>query len=273
VPASTTHALEAFHPLVRQWFEERFGAPTDAQAQAWPLIARGEHVLVSAPTGSGKTLTAFLSAIDHLVAGRWAGGTVRALYLSPLKALNSDVRRNLLAPLAELRALGERQGCPLPPIRVLTRSGDTPDDERRAMLRHPPEILITTPESLNLMLTGRQSRQLFAGLRTVILDEIHALAASKRGTFMMAAVERLALSAGEFQRIALSATVRPAATVAAWMAGYEVSNPGPDASYRPRPVQVVESADRRAIAATLSPRWEIGGWPMGAQRKEPLPLL
>ena len=245
------HPLVGFHPLVRRWFEGRFDAPTDAQARAWPIIARGEHVLVSAPTGSGKTLTAFLSAIDNLVAGRWSCGVLRALYLSPLKALNSDVRLNLLTPLDELRALFEREGCLFPPIRVMTRSGDTPDDERRAMLRHPPEILITTPESLNLMLTGSQSRKLFDGVKTVILDEIHALAASKRGTYMMSAVERLTLSAGEFQRIALSATVRPAETIAAWMAGFALEHPGPDASYRARPVQTVHATDRRGIALTL----------------------
>jgi len=271
-------ALEQFHPLVRQWFEARFSAPTDAQVQAWPIIARGENVLVSAPTGSGKTLTAFLSAIDNLLTGRWTCGGIRALYLSPLKALNSDVRLNLLGPLAELRTLFEQEKCPFPPIRVMTRSGDTPDDERRAMLRHPPEILITTPESLNLMLTGKQSRQLFGGLKVVILDEIHALASSKRGTYMMAAVERLELlswepatgsqtlpgraSAGEarvrprdttgnFQRIALSATVRPAQTVAAWMAGFEMKDPGRDASYKARPVQVVHATDRRSIALTV----------------------
>ena len=173
--------LRHFHPLIRRWFEERFAAPTDAQSQAWPLIAAGDNVLVSAPTGSGKTLTAFLYIIDNLVTGRWSCGEIRALYLSPLKALNSDVRLNLLAPLSELRALFEREKCRFPLIRVMTRSGDTPDDERRAMLRHPPEILITTPESLNLMLTGKQSRQLFGGLAAVILDEIHALAGSKRG--------------------------------------------------------------------------------------------
>jgi ATP-dependent Lhr-like helicase len=244
-------SLEQFHPLVRRWFEERFGAPTDAQAKAWPIIAAGEHVLVSAPTGSGKTLTAFLSTLDNLVTGRWSCGAIRALYLSPLKALNSDVRLNLIAPLNELRALFEREKCPFPSIRVMTRSGDTPDDERRAMLRHPPEILITTPESLNLMLTGKQSRQLFGGLATVILDEIHALAGSKRGTYMMSAVERLALAGATFQRIALSATVRPAETIAAWMAGFEVKNPGPDASYQPRPVKVVHAADHRAIALTV----------------------
>jgi ATP-dependent Lhr-like helicase len=244
-------ALEPFHPLIRRWFESRFAAPTDAQVQAWPIIARGEHVLVSAPTGSGKTLTAFLSAIDSLVTGRFACGAARVLYLSPLKALNSDVRLNLLAPLAELRALFEQEKVPFPPIRVMTRSGDTPDDERRAMLRHPPEILITTPESLNLMLTGKQSRQLFGGLKTVILDEIHALASGKRGTYMMSAVERLTLSTPNFQRIALSATVRPAETVAVWMGGFEMLGPSSDARYQPRPVHIVRAADRRSIALTV----------------------
>jgi ATP-dependent helicase Lhr and Lhr-like helicase len=242
------HALQLFHPLVRRWFAERFPAPTDAQESAWPAIARGENVLVSAPTGSGKTLTAFLWAIDSLVSGRWSTGGVRALYLSPLKALNSDVRLNLLTPLTELRGLFEREGLAFPPIRVMTRSGDTPDDERRAMLRHPPELLITTPESLNLMLTGSQSRQIFGGLETVILDEIHALAATKRGTYMMTAVERLVPGAGEFQRIALSATVRPPERIAAWMAGFTRTSSAPEAHYRPRPVTVVVSADRRAIA-------------------------
>jgi len=251
VTSTPLGALAAFHPLVRRWFTERFDAPTDAQARAWPAIARGEHVLVSAPTGSGKTLTAFLAVLDNLITGRWGGGAVRALYLSPLKALNTDVRQNLLVPLAELRDLFEREGVPFPSLRVLTRSGDTPDDERRAMLRRPPEILITTPESLNLMLTGTQSRRLFADLRIVILDEIHALAASKRGTYMMSAVERLAWAAGEIQRVALSATVHPVERIAAWMAGFEVRDPGPEVSYRARPVTVIASADRRELALRL----------------------
>ena len=160
----STHALAHFHPLVRRWFESRFAAPTSAQAQAWPVIAAGEHVLVSAPTGSGKTLTAFLSAINALITSRLPSGAISVLYVSPLKALNTDVRLNLLAPMGELRALFEQEGVAFPSIRVMTRSGDTPDDERRSMLRHPPEILITTPESLILMLTAKHSRELFGSL-------------------------------------------------------------------------------------------------------------
>jgi len=246
-----THALAHFHPLVRRWFESRFAAPTSAQTQAWPVIAAGENVLVSAPTGSGKTLTAFLSAIDALVTSRLATGAVSVLYVSPLKALNTDVRLNLLAPLDELRALFAQEGVAFPSIRVMTRSGDTPDDERRSMLRHPPEILITTPESLNLMLTAKQSRELFSGLKTVIVDEIHALAATKRGTYLMTAIERLALSAGEFQRIALSATVRPAQTVAAWMGGFAKSGPPQNTRYQARPVRVVVSTDARPMALSV----------------------
>jgi ATP-dependent Lhr-like helicase len=243
--------LGLFHPVLRRWFERRFQAPTDAQARAWPVIAQGDHVLVCAPTGSGKTLTAFLWAIDGLITGRFATGATRVLYLSPLKALNSDIRTNLLGPLDELRSELEHEGVPFPNVRVMTRSGDTPDDERRSMLRHPPEILITTPESLNLILTGSQSRHILSEVKTVILDEIHALAGSKRGTYMMSAVERLTLQAGDAQRIALSATVRPAEAIARWMAGYSASTLGPDAHYQPRPVTVVHAHDPRPITLAL----------------------
>ncbi len=234
--------LAAFHPLVAAWFRERVGTPTDAQARAWPEIAAGGHVLVVAPTGSGKTLTAFLWALDRLLSGAWEAGRVRVLYVSPLKALNADIERNLSTPLAELSRRFAAAGTGQPGIRALTRSGDTPAAERRRLLSQPPEVLITTPESLNILLTSQGGRRLFAGLQTVILDEIHAVAGSKRGSHLVTAVDRLGLAAGEFQRVALSATVRPAETVAQLVAGFQMMGEGEAASYRPRPITVVRSA-------------------------------
>ena len=146
--APPTEPLHLFHPVVRAWFARRFGEPTDVQRRAWPAIARGEHLLATAPTGSGKTLTAFLWALDRLLSGTWEGGRVRVLYVSPLKALNNDVERNLLAPFAELAAAWTASGAAPAPVRVAVRSGDTPQADRRRMLRRPPEVLITTPESL-----------------------------------------------------------------------------------------------------------------------------
>ncbi len=154
-PPGAKEALELFHPLVRRWFAERVGEPTDVQAAAWPRIAAGEHLLVTAPTGSGKTLTAFLWALDRLVRGDWPEGATSVLYVSPLKALNNDIQRNLLGPLEELQQRFQAAGEPFPAIRALTRSGDTPQEDRRRMLRQPPEILITTPESLNLLLSSQ----------------------------------------------------------------------------------------------------------------------
>jgi ATP-dependent Lhr-like helicase len=229
-------ALDLFHPRIREWFNARFEAPTDIQNRAWPRTARGEHLLATAPTGSGKTLTAFLWALNQLATGAWEGGGTRVLYVSPLKALNNDVRRNLLQPLAELR---ERFGDELPAIAVQVRSGDTPQAERRRMLRHPPEILVTTPESLNLLLSSHGGRRILTGVKTVILDEIHAVAGNKRGTYLMTAVERLAALAGEFQRLALSATVRPLETVARFVGGGG------------REVAVVESADEKRLEVSV----------------------
>ena len=240
--------LQNFHPLIAKWFTERVGAPTEVQSRAWSEVMKGRHVLVTAPTGSGKTLAAFLWAINRLVTGAWPPGETRILYVSPLKALNNDVRRNLLAPLAELRDYFEQAGAPFPTINVQTRSGDTPGDERRRMLRHPPEILITTPESLNILLTSQGSRATLTGIATVILDEIHAVAGSKRGTHLITAVERLVLLSGEFQRIALSATVRPLETVAGFIGGLAPLGNG----YRPRPVTIVRGERAKRFNLTIT---------------------
>ncbi len=174
-------------PPVRAWFERRFRAPTPAQAAGWPAIARGEDVLIAAPTGSGKTLAAFLLIIDRLVRRALAGeltDEVEAVYVSPLRALSHDIQRNLEAPLAEIRAEAKAMGIELPPLRAAVRTGDTSPAERAGMLRRAPHILVTTPESLFVMLTSERSRKMLATARTVIVDEIHALARDKRGSHL-----------------------------------------------------------------------------------------
>ncbi len=235
-------ALDHFHPLVARWFAEQVGDPTEIQRQAWPRIADGGHVLAVAPTGHGKTLTAFLWALDRLLTGQWPGNATRVLYVSPLRALNNDIQRNLLGPLAQLQQVFAEAGEEPLPVRVLTRSGDTPQAERQRMVRRPPEILITTPESLNILLTSRGGRSMLDGLATVILDEVHAVAGTKRGVHLITAVERLVPLSGEFQRIALSATVNPAERIARWVGGFEVRDTGGRAAYRRRDVTLVRSA-------------------------------
>jgi len=238
-------SLPYFHPLVRRWFLERVGTPTDAQARAWPAIAEGRHVLVTAPTGSGKTLAAFLWSLDQLLRGAWPGGQVRVLYISPLKALNTDVERNLKAPLGQLKEIFSDAREALPEIQVMTRSGDTSPADRRRMVRRPPEILITTPESLNILLTSQGGRRMFGGLTTVILDEIHAVAGTKRGTHLMTAVERLVPLSGEFQRISISATIRPLERIAAFVGGYRVEEGSGGAIFHPRPVMMVRAQAKK----------------------------
>ena len=233
--------LSRFHPVIAHWFRDRYKSPTDIQSEAWSYIQEIQHVLVTAPTGSGKTLTAFLWAINELATSKLPLGHTRILYVSPLKALNNDIQRNLLQPLKELQNCFKQAGQEMPIIRVLTRSGDTPFTERRQMLRRPPEILITTPESLNLLLTSPQARTILSTVRTLILDEIHAVFDSKRGTYLMTAVERLVLLAGEFQRIALSATVNPLETMADFVGGYQRQGDSVTPEYAKRHVEIASS--------------------------------
>ncbi|MBN1799538.1 MAG: DEAD/DEAH box helicase [Spirochaetales bacterium] len=241
--------MEFFHPVIRSWFTRTLGQPTEAQAQAWPLITGGSHVLVSAPTGSGKTLTAFLWALQQLITGKLSLGAVRVLYISPLKALNSDMKKNLIKPLSELKKAFNRAGVPFPHVSVAVRSGDTPPEERRSFLRNPPEIFITTPESLNILLTTKKGAEVFSGLAVVILDEIHALVGSKRGTHLITAVERLVLYSGEFQRIALSATVRPLDVVAEFVGGYGKSSR--TALYKKREVVIVDAPQSKQYKLSI----------------------
>src|SRR5262245_18582047 len=219
-----TDPLAQFTPQVREWFGRAFAAPTEAQAQAWPAIATGEHVLISAPTGSGKTLAAFLYGLDRFVATPSHEQT-RLVYVSPLKALSYDVEKNLRAPL---RGIGAE-------LNVAIRTGDTPQKERRDMVKHPPDIMITTPESLYLMLTSG-AREIFAGTETVIIDEIHAVAQTKRGAHLALTLERLVEQAErDVQRVGLSATQNPLEEVGRFMGG-----PG-------RRVQVVDTGVRKPL--------------------------
>ena len=222
-PAAATNPLAQFHPLVQEWFGGRFAGPTEAQATGWAAVAQGRHTLIAAPTGSGKTLAAFLTCIDGLVRQGLDGGlpeTTQVVYVSPLKALSNDIEKNLATPLAEIAALAEARGTPLPEIRAAVRTGDTPAARRQKMAKTPPHILITTPESLYILLTSRSGRRSLAGVRTLILDEIHAVADDKRGSHLSLSVERLCrLAEQPIVRIGLSATQRPIEEVARFLVG------------------------------------------------------
>ncbi|MDQ2813179.1 MAG: DEAD/DEAH box helicase, partial [Actinomycetota bacterium] len=228
-----TDALDGFSPATRSWFEGAFAEPTLAQAGAWQAIGKGEDTLVVAPTGSGKTLAAFLWAIDKLAALPPPADPkrrCRVLYVSPLKALAVDIERNLRAPLTGIRQAAHRLGLEEPDIRVGVRTGDTAADERRKLASKPPDILITTPESLFLLLTS-QARETLRGVETVIVDEVHAVAGNKRGAHLALSLERLDTLRGQAadadggdgiraaQRVGLSATVRPAEEVATFLGG------------------------------------------------------
>jgi len=229
--------LEAFSPAVRDWFAASFPEPTPAQVKGWPHIVAGESTLICAPTGSGKTLTAFLSSIDQLTTTprpQNRSHRTRVLYISPLRALAFDIEKNLRAPLKGIEFAAERLEKPFVAPTVAMRTGDTPSNERQKLIRRPPDLLITTPESLYLMLTSK-ARETLVGVETVIIDEIHAMAATKRGAHLMLSLERLEeITDSPPQRIGLSATQRPLEEVAEFLGGY--FEPG-----RKRPVAIVDA--------------------------------
>ncbi|MFQ5931908.1 MAG: DEAD/DEAH box helicase [Nitrospiraceae bacterium] len=212
-----------FHPLVSKWFAQRFAHPTAPQEAGWKHISEGTDTLIAAPTGSGKTLAAFLWSIDQLVK-RAETGILRektsVVYISPLKALGNDIEKNLQEPLGAMMQLARAEGLGLPEIRVAVRSGDTPSRERQLMVRRPPHILITTPESLYILLTAARSREILRNAETVIVDEIHAVAGDKRGAHLALSLERLdALARHRLQRIGLSATQKPIEEIARLLVG------------------------------------------------------
>ncbi len=282
---TTANPLDAFLPVTRAWFEATLGQPTPPQQQGWPAIQRGDHTLILAPTGSGKTLSAFLWGINQLFRGEGRGAkgdasiraddapaanhpitqslnrstsrrpsqlaprnSLRLIYISPLKALNNDIERNLRTPLAGMRKLARERGEELPEIRVAVRSGDTPSRDRQAMVRTPPHILITTPESLYILLTSPAGREMFRTVQTVIVDEIHTLAGSKRGVHLALSLERLQQLADQpIQRIGLSATIRPLDEVARYLGGAAWQGEGEARTLTPRPVTIVDAGYRKAL--------------------------
>ena len=244
--------LEWAHPLVRDWFTGRFGSPTEPQEQGWPHILNRETTLISAPTGSGKTLAAFLICIDRLVREALSGDLMdctKILYVSPLKALGNDIQRNLQVPLGEILQMAGERGMLMPEIRTAVRTGDTLAHERRAMLARPPHILVTTPESLYILLTAAKSREILKTVETVIVDEIHAVADDKRGAHLALSLERLERLAGKpLARIGLSATQKPIELVAEFLTG----------GGRPSPVIVNIGHQREMDLAVEVPGSELG---------------
>src|SRR5712692_6316663 len=212
-----------FHPIIHRWFSETLGEPTEAQAKGWAAIREGRHTLIAAPTGSGKTLAAFLDALDVLFQEGLRGplpDEVRVVYVSPLKALSADIHKNLAEPRAAIRRLAEEMGLDAPRITAAVRTGDTTSSERASMLRTPPHILVTTPESLYLLLTAERSRAMLRTVRTVIVDEIHAVIGTRRGAHLALSLERLQqVVESPLVRIGLSATQRPIETVARFLVG------------------------------------------------------
>jgi ATP-dependent Lhr-like helicase len=257
MPQSSVASLSWAHPLVQEWFAGRFGSATEPQEQGWPPILAGKSTLICAPTGSGKTLAAFLACIDHLIRKALGGvlqNRTEVLYVSPLKALSNDIRRNLEVPLSEITALAGQRGLMMPPIRAAVRTGDTLVPERRAMLKQPPHILVTTPESLYILLTAEKSRAILGDVETVIVDEIHAVADDKRGAHLALSLERLEALIAQSRpnrppmRIGLSATQKPIELVAKFLVGNGRAEPA-----------IVNIGHRRALDLAVEvPRSELG---------------
>jgi ATP-dependent helicase Lhr and Lhr-like helicase len=245
--SSVPSSLAWAHPLVQEWFVNKFGTPTEPQEQGWPHILAGRTTLISAPTGSGKTLAAFLACIDRLVRKALAGelqDRTEVLYISPLKALGNDIQKNLEGPLGEILQMAGARGLLMPQIRTAVRTGDTPMPERRAMLKCPPHILVTTPESLYILLTAEKSRAILRDIETVIVDEIHAVADDKRGAHLTLSLERLeALTYRSPIRIGLSATQKPIEQVAHFLTGN--ASPGIAISGKDRPDPVIVNIGHR----------------------------
>src|SRR3954465_7272944 len=240
------------HPVVAEWFLNRFGSPTEPQEQGWPHILAGRTTLIAAPTGSGKTLSAFLACIDRLVRKSLAGDLrdcTEVLYVSPLKALGNDIQKNLEGPLSEIMQLASERGYLMPEIRTAVRTGDTLAIDRQRMLRRPPHILVTTPESLYILLTAEKSRRNLRDVKTVIVDEIHAVAGDKRGAHLLLSLERLeALTSKPPARLGLSGTQKPLEEIAHFLTG----------SDRPAPA-VVDVGHRRQMDLAIEvPSSEIG---------------
>jgi ATP-dependent Lhr-like helicase len=277
MPPRPDRALRPFHPIVRRWFAETLGRPSEPQRQGWPVIAGGAHTLVLAPTGTGKTLAAFLWELNELLVAGLGGplaNAVHILYVSPLKALNNDVQRNLERPLAELRARFEREGHAFPEIRIGVRTGDTPSSARQRMLRKAPHVLITTPESLHILLTSVKARGMFSALRAVILDEIHAVAGTKRGAHLALTLERLEAQCGRSpQRIGLSATQKPLEEIARFLGGFgdegggRRETEGASDPRLPRPVSIVDcglvKTMETRVVSPVEDLGDVGGtvWP------------
>src|SRR4051812_14188683 len=240
-------SLSSFHPFVAQWFTETLGAPTEAQARGWPAIRAGRHTLIAAPTGSGKTLAAFLTVLDDLFQEGLRAplpDEVRVIYVSPLKALSVDVHKNLAEPRRGLRRIAADLGIDAPRITAAVRTGDTTQAERAAMLRTPPHILVTTPESLYLLLTAEKSRAMLRTARTVIVDEIHAVIGTRRGAHLALSLERLQHVVQQpLVRIGLSATQKPVDEVARFLVG----SGNPQSALRNPQCSIVNEGHRREI--------------------------